>query len=133
MATEAYKKISDKEYEIQLDGRTKTLFFPFGKIQKLLEVFAAKEGLIDANTGEVKTELMTLVSNFGELGTIALSEFDDEGKLTKEVSCKGLAYTDVINVFKMVSEIISDFMLTISQGMVPQEMEQKKAPKPKEK
>lgn len=108
--SENYRKISDKEYEVLLDNRTVSVIVPFGKVKALVKEFAGTGGMIDPQTGMVKTDLITLVEQSGNLGTILLSKYDEKGKPEEEITCEGYAYSDVLKVFRLAQEIIGNFI-----------------------
>jgi len=114
--SEKFKKVSETEYQILFGNKWETVNVPWGKTEAILKEFAGQGGIIDPISGEIKTDLLTMVSQFSKLGTILLSEYDEEGKLVNEISCKGRSTLDVINTFMLVQEIITNFMLAISEA-----------------
>jgi len=114
-AEKTYRKISDKEYELQVNGRTKSILAPFGKVEKLFSAFIAGNGVIDER-GNVQTDIITLVSSFHSIGDIMLTEYCPEtGKVLVEGNCATLDHSEVIALFQVASEIISNFILSLSQ------------------
>lgn len=117
--TKPFKKINEIEYEIQLQGRTKTIKTPFAVTEKIFHAFVTNGGMIDPATGQVQQDILQLISSFKELGDILLSEYDEEGRLTKGGNCGNLGTTDVVNLFQLASEIVSDFILVLTQMQAP--------------
>lgn len=131
MSEEKYKKISDSEFQLEINNKYETIKMPFGKVEALLKCFAGNGGLIDPETGIVKTDLLTLVSQFGELGTIALSTFNEDGEMTEKRSCKGLSHKDVINLFMFIQDVIQGFIQAISETQTEVAESQKEKAKKK--
>jgi len=116
----SFKKISSKEYEIVLEGRTKTVLIPHGKVEMLFKEFINSGGVIDPVTGQVQNDILSLIASFKSVGNLMLTEFDEEGKVTKEGNCFSLESTDVINLFKLASEVISDFIKGLTEMQTPE-------------
>jgi hypothetical protein len=94
-----YRKVNNKEYEITIDGRTKTIMIPFGKTELIFKEFIAHGGVIDPATGEVQTDILSLIASFRSVGDILLTEYDEVGKVAKEGTCADLDATEVIANF----------------------------------
>lgn len=116
----SFKKISSKEYEIVLEGRTKTILIPHGKVEMLFKEFINSGGVIDPETGHVQNDILPLISSFKSVGNLMLTEFDEEGKVTKEGNCFSLESADVINLFKLASDVISDFIKGLTEMQTPE-------------
>jgi len=110
----SFKKITNKEYEIQLNGRTQTIFVPFAKTQALFKIFISNGGVVDPTTGEIQTDILTLIDSFQEVANLLLTEYDDLGKLVKEGNCASLESADVIALFQLASEVLSTFILELT-------------------
>lgn len=109
----AWKKISSKKYQIEIDGEFKTISVPFGKVEKIVEAFFANGGLI-SETGEILTDPATLIRSFGVLGDILMSDYDSKGDLVKSVGCRDLSDEEVIDLFGIASSVIENFINVIS-------------------
>ena len=125
-----FKKVGPIEYEIQLSGRTKTLRVPFGLTEKIFKVFIEAGGIIDPVTGEVQQDVIQLICSFRSIGNILLTEFDENGKAVSEGDCDSLDSVDVITLFQLATEIITNFMQTLAQ-LNPQSQPEKAGAKAK--
>lgn len=105
----SFKKITNKEYEIQLNGRTQTVFVPFAKTQALFKIFVQGGGIIDPISGQIQTDILTLIDSFQEVANLLLTEYDELGKVVKEGNCADLESSDVIALFQLASEVLSAF------------------------
>ena len=105
-----YRKVNNKEYEITIDGRTKTIMIPFGKTELIFKEFIAHGGVIDPATGEVQTDILSLIASFRSVGDILLTEYDEVGKVAKEGTCADLDATEVIELFQLATEVIANFI-----------------------
>lgn len=105
-----FRKINDKDYEVQIEGRTKAISVPFGKVEQVFAAFIANGGVIDPDTGEVTIDLLTLISSFKDVGNILLTEFDDAGAIITEGSCAKLSTLEVISLFQLATEVIENFI-----------------------
>lgn len=115
MVVKPFKKVGPIEYEVTLNGRTKTLKVPFNTTQAIFNSFIRSGGVVDPRTGEVQQDILQLITSFNEVGDILLTERDDEGKVVKEGNCATLSAEDVIILFQLASEIIQDFMQRLTQ------------------
>jgi len=112
---ETWKQLSDRKYQrLNAEGEWVTIDVPYGKIEMLLSEFLGKNGIIDPATGIVKTDLMTLISNFGTIGDIMLTEFDEQGKVKVPGNVKNLSMTEVPALFTMAVHIIETFINAVS-------------------
>jgi hypothetical protein len=111
----SFRKISNKEYEIQIDGRTRTIFVPFGKTEMIFREFVSSGGVIDPTTGEVQNDILSLISSFGNVGNVLLTEFDETGKLVKEGNCFNLASEELVDLFQLATSVIENFIKTLTQ------------------
>lgn len=133
----SFKKVSNKEYEIQIDGRTHTIRVPFGKTELIFREFISSGGMIDPTTGAVQTDLISLISSFHSVGDVLLTEFDETGKVTKEGNCFDLETEDLIVLFQLATEVIENFikgltaMRTASATRNQEKESEGKAPKTK--
>lgn len=105
-----FKKISEIEYEVQVGGRTKLIRVPFGKTEALFRDFISNGGIIDPVTGQVQTDILSLISSFKDVGNTLLTEFDDNGKVVTEGNCSTLGTTEVIALFQLATHVIENFI-----------------------
>lgn len=117
----SFKKISGTEYEIVLQGRTKTIIVPFAKVQKLFKIFVQGGGIIDAETGHIQTDILTLIDSFQDVANLILTEYDENGHVTKEGNCANLDSEDVISLFQLASEVLASFIKGLSAMQPTQE------------
>lgn len=110
-----YKKISEIEYEVQANGRTKSIKIPFEKVSMLFRSFIANGGIIDPTTGQVQTDIISLITSFRDVGDILLSEYDDMGKLVEQGNCSQLDSREVIGLFVLASDQIANFILELTE------------------
>ncbi len=109
-----FKKITNKEYEVEINGRTKTIMVPFGKTELIFKEFISNGGVIDPITGEVQTDIISLISSFKSVGNILLTEYDEAGKITKEGNCVDLEAAEVITLFQVATKVIENFILELT-------------------
>ena len=116
-----FKKISNIEYEVQINGRTKAIKVPFGKVEKVFSAFISNGGIIDPQTGQVQTDILSLISSFKDVGNTLLTEYDDAGKVVEEGNCTNLGALEVIGLFLLATAVIEDFIkgLTALQKKAP--------------
>jgi len=119
MVEKPFKKVGPVEYEVQLNGRTKTLKVPFNTTQAIFSSFISSGGVIDPVTGAVQQDILQLITSFKSVGDILLTEHDEDGKVLKEGNCSTLSAEDVIILFQLASEIIQDFILRLTQMNQP--------------
>lgn len=104
-----FNKVSEKEYQIKIDGKYRTINCSFGKTKLLFSAFISNGGIIDVTTGQVQTDIISLISSFGEVGDILLSEYDHEGKLVTQGNCSVLTTSEVVNLFLLSTSIVEGF------------------------
>lgn len=104
-----FVKISPTEYQISIDGKLRTIKTSFGLNELLFREFILGGGIINVDTGEVTTDIITLISSFQPVGNILLTEYDDYGKVVTYGSCHGLVTQDVVSLFLLASELIMVF------------------------
>lgn len=112
-----FRKISEKEYELVINGRTKTISIPYIKVEKLFSAYVTNGGVIDEN-GQVVTDIVTLVTSFRAVGDIMLTEYEvvnNKIVVAEEGDCSSLSHSEVIALFQLSSEVISNFILSLSQ------------------
>ena len=108
-----FRKVSEKEYQILLDNKWKDIHCPFALTEKIFHAFISNGGVIDPTTGQVQTDIISLVTSFKEVGNLLLSEYDLEGKLVKEGNCTSLCTSEVVSLFLLASHIVESFMLEL--------------------
>lgn len=113
----AYRKLNELEYEVQVAGKTKLITVPFEKVSLLFKDFISNGGIIDAETGQVQTDIISLISSFKDVGNTLLTEFDEKGKVVEEGNCAILSTTEVIGLFQLATSVIENFIkeLTLLQ------------------
>lgn len=119
-AEKPFKKISELEYEIQVAGRTKVIKAPFEKVSLVFKAFIANGGVIDPITGQVNTDILSLISSFKDVGNVLLTEYGEDGKVIEEGSCSCLATKEVIALFTLATHLIQDFMKEMSEMQTAQ-------------
>jgi len=122
MEDKPFKKISAIEYEVQVNGRTKSIKVPFGKVEKVFAAFISNGGIIDPITGQVQTDIISLISSFKDVGNTLLTEYDDKGTVVEEGSCASLDTMEVIALFQLATAVIEDFikgLLTLQKTTQP--------------
>lgn len=108
-----WKKINDKKYQVELSDGWKDIFVPYGKVEKLIEAFFSNGGIIDSE-GKVTTSVPVLVRNFGSIGDIMLSTYDNQGNITEATYCRHLSYKEVPELFKVAADVIENFMEVVA-------------------
>lgn len=111
---EMFRKVSDKEYQILIDGKYQSIFVPYGKVSLIFNAFISNGGVVDAATGQITTDLGTLMSSFQVIGNLLLTEYDDTGKVVKEGSCYNLEPKEVIALFQLASKVIESFIVQLT-------------------
>lgn len=110
-----YRKVGSIEYEVQLGGRTKTILVPFGKTEAVFKAFISNGGVIDPETGQMQTDILSLISSFKDVGNVLLTEYDENGKVVTEGNCLNLETNEVVSLFKLATEIVEGFIKTLTQ------------------
>lgn len=105
----AFKKISPTEYVIIIEGQPRTIKTSFGLNELLFKEYILGGGIIDIETGEVTTDVLTLISSFRPIGNILLTEYDEDGKVVSKGATFKLGTADLVNLFLLASELIMDF------------------------
>jgi len=114
-----FRKVSPTEYEIQLEGRTRTIKVPFKVTEAVFQAFLASGGVINPETGEVQQDIIQLISSFRGVGDILLTERDDEGKVVKEGNCSNLSAEDVMSLFQLATHVVENFIKLLTQTQAP--------------
>ena len=114
-----FVKVSEKEYQIKINGKYHTINCPFAKTEKLFKIFIMNGGVIDIQSGEVQTDLLTLISSFKEVGDLLLTEFSQDGALLTSGSCSDLTASEVINLFLLATSILESFTEILAQIKTP--------------
>lgn len=114
----SWTKVSDKLYQIQIDGKYVDVLVAYGKAQALFESFVGSGGIIGED-GEVKNDIMSLVSQFGKVGDVLLSEYGPKGQIVSQGDCSQLSVGETIELFTMASEIVSSFIEAIAMTKSP--------------
>lgn len=115
MSEQRFRKVNDKLYQVELNGKYEDINVPYGKIEKLLASFFGEGGMLDAETGQVMTDLPSLIRNFREIGDILLSEYNAKGEVVVEKYCGDLAAADIVSLFLLAQELIQNFTSAISE------------------
>ena len=118
MTQEAFVKVSETEYQVMLKGKYVTISTPFEKVSQIFSLYISLGGVIDPTSGEVQTDIMTLVSSFKSVAILLLTEHDEEGKVTKEGNIAGMSTIDVINLFKLSTELIKGFTSVLETSLM---------------
>lgn len=124
-----YIKISPTEYRITIAGEPHTIKTGHGLCELIFREFLLGGGLINPETGEITQDIMALISSFKPVGDILLTEFDDYGHVVTKGATFNLKTKDLINLFKLASELILDF---IAELETLKEMQTPPAPSVKE-
>lgn len=128
----AWTKVSEKLYQVQIDGKYVSIEVPYGKARKLFTEFVGNGGSFDE---EGTADIIALINQFGTVGDILLSKFGPKGEIVEEGDCHELSTAETIELFQVAGDIVSNFIEAISQAKAPQvaepaaEVKPKKAPK----
>ena len=115
MAEKKWKKVTDKKYQrLTAEGEWVNIDMPYGKVEMVFAEFIGNNGLIDADSGLVRTGLRTLIASFGSVGNIILSEFDAQGNLVAKGNTKVLDMTEIPALYEIAIDVIENFMQVIS-------------------
>lgn len=120
--TKPFKKLSDLEYEIQVNGRTKLIKAPFEKVSLVFKAFIDNGGVIDITTGQVNTDIISLISSFKDVGNVLLTSYGETGEITEEGNCSNLATKEVIALFQLATHLIQDFIVELTAMQKSQEL-----------
>jgi hypothetical protein len=113
MSEKKWRNVSEKKYQIDIDGSYVDVLVPYAKVEKIVEAFFANGGMM-SEQGQMITSVPTLIKNFGVLGDILRSEYDSKGVMTKDVGCRDLSASEVTALFEVASDIIAGFMSAIT-------------------
>jgi hypothetical protein len=119
-----YVKLSETEYEIKIKGKTKLIEVPFGKVEKVFHAFISNGGIIDPETGQVQTDILSLISSFKDVGNILLTTFDENGQVTEPGNCSTLGTAEVIGLFQMATEVVETFIKGLTAMQTAQNQKQ---------
>lgn len=120
--SERFKKVSSKRYQIEIDGAWVDVHTPYGKIEKLVSAFFAKNGTLNS-AEEITMSIPSLIANFGEFGDILLSTYDSRGNVIDEMGCRDLSYEEVTALFEVAADCINSFIEAVAaqnQGQAEQ-------------
>lgn len=109
----SFKKVSSKKYQIEVDGEYVTINVPFAKVEKLVEEFFSRGGAVSPE-GEVLTDIPVLIRSFGALGDVLISEYDSKGNLVEDKGCRDMANEEVIALFQVATDVITNFIEVIA-------------------
>lgn len=129
----AWKKINEKKYQLEIEGEFKTIDVPYGKVEAVFDAFVGAGGMVDAE-GRVVNDLTALIRNFGKVGDIMLTTYDEKGKVAEEGCCAVLSTTETIELFEVAQDVITGFIGAITRMQEKQAMasdEKAKVEKPK--
>jgi hypothetical protein len=112
MSEKKWRNVSEKKYQIDIDGAYVDVLVPYAKVEKIVEAFFANGGMMSED-GQMVTSVPTLIKNFGVLGDILRSEYDSKGVLTKDVGCRDLSASEVTALFEIASHLLETFMQAI--------------------
>ena len=115
----SFRKVSPTEYELVLDGRTRTIKVLFKVIEAVFQAFLAAGGVIDPETGEVQQDVLQLIASFRSVGDILLTERDEDGKVVKEGNCSNLSAEDVLALFQLATHVVENFIKLLTQAQAP--------------
>jgi hypothetical protein len=116
---EPFVKVSEVEYQVLLSGKYVSIATPFEKVSQIFNLYISLGGVIDPTTGEVQTDIITLVGSFKAVANLLLTQHDEEGKVVKEGNCASLATSDVITLFKLANELITVFTKALETSLAP--------------
>lgn len=116
MAEEAkWKRITAKKYQRQTAaGEWLTVDMPYGKVELLFNEFIGEGGIISPLTGMIMTDITTLISKFGTVGAIVLTEYDAQGEVVTKGNCASLDPEEVPVLFEIATDVIENFTKAIS-------------------
>ena len=109
----AWQKITDKLYQIQIDGKYVDLSVPYAKTEKIFTQFISSGGLLD-EYGNVTTDPYALTRNFTTVGDILLSTYGPKGSIVEEGDCSTLSAAEALQLFEVASDIVKNFILLMS-------------------
>ena len=116
---EPFVKVSEVEYQVLLGGKYVSISTPFEKVSPIFNLYISLGGVLDPATGEVQTDIITLVGSFKAVANLLLTQHDEEGKVVKEGNCAALATSDVITLFKLANELIMVFTKELERSLAP--------------
>lgn len=116
---EPFVKVSEVEYQVLLGGKYVSISTPFEKVSQIFNLYISLGGVLDPATGEVQTDIITLVGSFKAVANLLLTQHDEEGKVVKEGNCAALATSDVITLFKLANELIMVFTKELERSLAP--------------
>lgn len=110
-----YEKLSDKLYTMRIDGVLTDIKCPYAKTEALFKTFVGSGGMISP-TGEVQNDIISLISNFTNVGNILLSVYGPRGEILEQGDCSLLSTQEIICLFEIASDIVQTFISDISQS-----------------
>ena len=110
-----WKKINDKKYQRYTEDGYVNVDVPYAKVELVFTEFINNNGLIDVETGLVKTDILTLVRSFGTIGDILLTEFGPDGTIVKEGNARILGMGEIFPLYEIAVDVIQAFMQAVSE------------------
>lgn len=128
----SWEKISDKQYSIRLNNTLTDIFVPYAKADSLFRAFVSSGGVISED-GVVQNDIISLISNFSVVGNILLSTYGPRGEVLTEGDCSELSVGEVIEVFKVATDIVENFIKCIGEMQAAPVQEETPEPQKKTK
>ena len=106
----AWKKVSDKRFQSEIDNEFVNIDIPFGKTELLFQLFCQ---YITAE-GKMNIDPIQMVLSMKQVGNILLTKFDAKGTLVEEGNCSNLSSTELADLFEIGQEVVLGFIEVIS-------------------
>ena len=115
----AWKKVSDKRFQSEIDNEYVNIDIPFGKTELLFQLFCQ---YITAD-GKMNMDPIQMVLSMKQVGNILLTKFDTKGTLVEEGNCSNLSSIELADLFDIGQSNVLDFIEVISKRGKKQEQE----------
>lgn len=110
----AWMKVTDKLYQLQIDGKYVDIHTPYGKTELIFKAFVGAGGIISED-GSVINDIPSMISNFKVVGNILLSTYGPRGEYVVEGDCTTLSNDEVIELFQVATDIVEAFIVCIGK------------------
>lgn len=123
----SWQKISDKRYTLRINDEPTDILTPYGKVERIFQAFVGTGGVISAE-GVVQNDIISLISNFSNVGNILLSTYGPRGEIVVEGDCSQLSTVEVISLFEIGTDVLEGFIATITEMKKAPEVVDEKGP-----
>lgn len=130
-----YTKQSDKLYRTEIDGKLTDIFVPYCKTELIFQAFISSGGQINEE-GQVDTDPLLAFATFKTVGNVLLTEYDQDGNITKNGNCAMLSPAELRDLFLIGKDSVENFISALgdlNQTTLKASQSEEKSPKKAQK